>query len=74
MIEQLEALLEPRRYFHPPDRAAATRLNLRNIMTKPGWNHLEVRTIRGMLTAMKRRPENERDESERIRTKPSRDT
>jgi tRNA/rRNA methyltransferase len=74
MIRQLEALLEPRRYFHPPGREVATRLNLRNIMTKPGWNHLEVRTIRGMLTALKRRPESERPESERIRTKRARNT
>lgn len=57
MIAQLEALLEPRRYFHPPDREAATRLTLRNMLTKPGWNHLEVRTMRGVLSAMRRRPD-----------------
>ena len=56
MIGQFEALLEPRGYFAPPSRAESTRLTLRNILTKPGWNHLEVRTLRGVLSAMKRKP------------------
>lgn len=57
MIGQFEALLEPRGYFRPPSRAAATRRTLRTMLTKPGWNHLEVRTMRGVLSALKRRPE-----------------
>lgn len=57
MIGQFEALLEPRGYFRPPSRATATRLTLRNMLTKPGWNHLEVRTMRGVLSAMKRKPD-----------------
>lgn len=57
MIGQFEALLEPRGYFFPPSRAAATRLTLRNMLTKPGWNHLEVRTMRGVLSSLKRKPE-----------------
>jgi len=60
MITQFEALLEPRDYFLPPSRANATRLTLRNMLTKPGWNHLEVRTMRGVLSALKRKP---RDDS-----------
>jgi tRNA/rRNA methyltransferase len=59
MIGQFEALLEPRGYFRPPSRAAATRRTLRNMLTKPGWNHLEVRTMRGVLSALRRRPEDE---------------
>jgi tRNA/rRNA methyltransferase len=59
MIAQFEALLEPRGYFRPPSRAAATRRTLRNMLTKPGWNHLEVRTMRGALSSLKRRPESE---------------
>ncbi len=55
MIQQFEALLAPRGYFRPPSRAAATRRTLRNILTKPGWNHLEVRTLRGVLTTLARR-------------------
>ena len=57
MIAQFEALLEPRDYFSPPSRAAATRRTLRSMLTKPGWNHLEVRTMRGVLSALGRRRE-----------------
>jgi len=59
MIGQFEALLAPRGYFRPPSRAAATRRTLRNMLTKPGWNHLEVRTMRGVLSALERRIEGE---------------
>ena len=57
MIAQLEAMLTPRNYFFPHSRAEATRLNLRNMLTKPGWNHLEVRTFRGVLSALRRKPD-----------------
>ena len=57
MIAQMEALLGPRGYFRPPSRAVATKRTLRNMLTKPGWNHLEVRTMRGVLSALKRKPE-----------------
>jgi tRNA/rRNA methyltransferase len=52
MILQLEAMLEPRGYYHPADRADATRRNLRGLLTKPAWNHLEVRTLRGVLSTL----------------------
>lgn len=54
MIAQFEAMLEPRGYFFPPDRAVATRRTLRTMLTKAGWNHLEVRTMRGVLTTLAR--------------------
>ncbi|MDE2413105.1 MAG: RNA methyltransferase, partial [Sphingomonadales bacterium] len=44
LIGHFEVLLEPKDYFFPASRAAATRRTLRNLLTKPGWNHLEVRT------------------------------
>jgi tRNA/rRNA methyltransferase len=56
MIVQLETMLEPCGYFHPASRAAATRRTLRTMLTKPGWNHLEVRTMRGVLSALARSP------------------
>jgi tRNA/rRNA methyltransferase len=56
MIAQFEALLEPRGYFFPHSRAVATRRTLRTMLTKPGWNHLEVRTLRGVLTTLARKP------------------
>lgn len=52
MIGQLFELLEPRGYFLPESRAASTRRTLTNLLTKPGWNSLEVRTLRGVLSAL----------------------
>lgn len=57
MIGQLMEMLEPRGYFFPHSRAEATRLTLRNMLTKPAWNHLEVRTMRGVLSTLRRKPE-----------------
>ncbi|RJY08408.1 RNA methyltransferase [Aurantiacibacter aquimixticola] len=54
LVEQLEGMLEPRGYFFPESRAEATRRNLRGLLTKPGWNHLEVRTLRGVLSSLQR--------------------
>lgn len=54
LISHLEDMLEPKGYFLPPDRAEATRRTLRSVLTKPGWNHLEVRTLRGVLSSLRR--------------------
>ena len=54
MIDHLERLLEPRGYFLPETRAEATRRTLRSMLTKPGWNHLEMRTLRGILSTLER--------------------
>ena len=62
LIEQMETLLEPTNYFFPEIRAAATRLTLRNMLTKPGWNHLEVRTMRGVLSALAKGPRKTKEE------------
>jgi tRNA/rRNA methyltransferase len=56
LIGHCERLLEARGYFFPHSRAVATRLTLRNMLTKPGWNSLEVRTLRGVLTKLERAP------------------
>ncbi|WP_299309473.1 TrmH family RNA methyltransferase [uncultured Croceicoccus sp.] len=56
MIGQLETMLEPKGYFLPPSRATATRRTLRTMLTKPGWNTLEVRAMRGVLSALARTP------------------
>ena len=52
LITQLDAMLEPLGYFRPLDRAPVTRRTLRNLLTKPAWNALEVRTLRGVLTTL----------------------
>ncbi|MBW8753329.1 MAG: RNA methyltransferase [Sphingomonadales bacterium] len=54
LIAHFEALLEERDYFFPPSRAAASRRTLRTVLTKPGWNHLEIRTLRGVLSTLER--------------------
>ena len=56
MIAQLDAMLEPRGYYHPSGRSAATRRTLRGLLTKPGWTHFELRTFRGVLTHLSRQP------------------
>jgi tRNA/rRNA methyltransferase len=52
MIGQLDALLVGAGFFHPPDRTPATRRTLRTLLTKPGWTAQEVRTMRGVLSAL----------------------
>jgi tRNA/rRNA methyltransferase len=55
LVAHLESLLEPAGYFDPPERRRATSRTLRGVLTKPGWNSLEVRTLRGVLSALGRR-------------------
>ncbi|MFM2409352.1 MAG: hypothetical protein RL481_180 [Pseudomonadota bacterium] len=55
MIDQLFGLLEQRTYFHPPERTTATKQTLRNLLTKPAWNSLEVRTLRGVFSSFTKR-------------------
>jgi len=54
MITQLDVMLEAAGYFFPPDRAPAVRRTLRTLLTKPGWTAQEVRTLRGVLSAIER--------------------
>ncbi|NQX94316.1 MAG: RNA methyltransferase, partial [Erythrobacter sp.] len=54
LIGHLEKLLAPRGYFLPETREEATKRTLRSVLTKPGWNHLEVRTLRGILSTLER--------------------
>ncbi len=56
LIRHLEALLEPKNYFWPEIRADVNRRTLRNVLTRPGWNHLEVRTLRGVLSFLEKEP------------------
>ncbi|WXK61161.1 RNA methyltransferase [Parerythrobacter aurantius] len=61
LVAHIEGMLEPKGYFMPASRAAATRLTLRNVLTKPGWNHLEIRTLRGVLSSLQRQDWAERN-------------
>ena len=55
LIAHLERMLEPKGYFLPEPRADATRRTLRTVLTKPGWDHLQVRTLRGVLSSLERK-------------------
>ena len=61
LITHLEGMLAPKGYFFPDARAEATRRNLRTVLTKPGWNHLEIRTLRGVLSSLGRPDKNPPD-------------
>ncbi len=52
MIEQLESMLETSGYYFPPERTPTARRVLRTLLTKPGWSEQEVRTMRGVLSAL----------------------
>ncbi|WP_404335114.1 RNA methyltransferase [Sphingomonas sp. MMS12-HWE2-04] len=52
MIGQLDAMLETSGYYYPPDRVPTTKLTLRTMLTKPGWTSQELRTMRGVLSAL----------------------
>ena len=52
MIDQLDAMLLASGFFYPPDRTPTTRRTLRTLLTKPGWSTQEVRTMRGVLSAL----------------------
>lgn len=52
MMAQLDAMLVASHFFYPPDRTAVTRRTLRTLLTKPGWSSGEVRTLRGVLSAL----------------------
>jgi tRNA/rRNA methyltransferase len=61
MIAQLDTMLERSGYYFPPDRVPATRRTLRGLLTKPGWNAQELRTLRGVLSALDGRKAHRQD-------------
>jgi len=54
LIDHFERILDSAGYFFPPDRAPTTRRTLRGLLTKPGWDAQEVRTLRGVLSTIER--------------------
>jgi len=63
LIAHLEGMLEPTGYFLPEGRMHVNRRTLRTLLTRPGWNHLEVRTMRGVLSYLKRGPRDPADDA-----------
>ncbi|WP_267378670.1 MULTISPECIES: RNA methyltransferase [unclassified Sphingomonas] len=52
MIGQLDSMLAEAGFYFPPDRKPVTQRMLRTLLTKPGWSSSEVRTVRGVLSAL----------------------
>lgn len=52
MIQQLDVMLDRAGFYFPPDRTPVTKRTLRTLLTKPGWSSQEVRTMRGVLSAL----------------------
>jgi tRNA/rRNA methyltransferase len=60
LVDHLEGMLDEANYFFPPDRTVATRRTLRSVLTKPEWNANEIRTLRGVLSALRPKRSDER--------------
>ncbi len=54
LFEHLDSALEKARYYYPPERAPATKVTLRNLLTKPGWTKEEIQTFRGVISALEK--------------------
>ena len=52
MFDQLDAMLAVSGFYFPPDRTPTTRRTLRTLLTKPGWSAQEIKTVRGILSAL----------------------
>ena len=50
----LDTMLTDAGFYFPPDKVPTIRRAIRTILTKAGWNQLEVRTLRGVLTAIEK--------------------
>jgi tRNA/rRNA methyltransferase len=54
LYQQLEGELDASGFFHPPEKREAMVRNLRAALAKAGFNDQEVRTLRGVVTALSR--------------------
>jgi tRNA/rRNA methyltransferase len=52
LVDQLEAALEAKQYYHPPERTRSTKNTIRSIFTKTGWSSREVKAVRGIIRAL----------------------
>ncbi len=59
LVEHFEDELERRQYFHPEGRRPALKLALRNLLSGAGFNSMQVRTLRGVIAALTRRPDDQ---------------
>ena len=52
LVGQVDSALDAAGYYFPLDRTEVTRLNLRTMLTKPGWSSREIRAMRGMIRSI----------------------
>ena len=52
LVGQLEAALEVKGYYHPPERTRATKNTIRSLFTKTRWSSREVKAVRGIIRAL----------------------
>lgn len=63
LFEQLEAALESRGYFRPPERMQVQKESLRSVLSRPGFSEAEIRVLRGVVSSLDRfSPERPRGE------------
>ncbi|NRG18047.1 RNA methyltransferase [Rhizobiales bacterium] len=56
LFEHLESALDNVNFFRPPEKRPSMVLNLRNILQKANLTRQEVKSLRGVIAALERRP------------------
>jgi tRNA/rRNA methyltransferase len=54
LFDHLDGMLTHAGFYFPSDKVPTIRRAIRTILTKPGWSMHEVRTLRGVLTAIEK--------------------
>lgn len=52
LIDHVDGALETAGYYNVPSRVASSKRTLRNLLTRPGYNEKEIRTLRGIVHAL----------------------
>ncbi len=60
LVDHLEAALERTDFFTPPEKHAAMMVHLRAMLSGAGFNPLEVRMLRGVISALEKGPHRRR--------------
>jgi tRNA/rRNA methyltransferase len=52
LYQHIDGALEAANYYKTPSQVASSKRNLRNLLTRPGYNESEIRTWRGIVHAL----------------------
>ena len=52
LYQHVDGALEAAGYYNVPSRIASSKRTLRNLLTRPGYNEKEIRTLRGIVHAL----------------------